>query len=388
MGDEEAAIRVWPATRRAWDYYSLDHIWAMLRDEDGIDNYRQAAAWYRMANLCTDQADQLEKALAQLMARWPPNPGSAAQSFKIWVEEFILSLRDSAAAAQANEGPLITITRLLSQAKDQVGQLVQQHVESDRAERDWVAAASNAFGVVPPSPVEPGWRAALEGKARDIMFATDAAIGQTASQFRSPTPFSTSPPSRQSQIVEPPDPDRTGNGRPVVPVPVVDLQSRSLTVPVGEDARDPGGSDRPILDGTQLSFSGDSVDGAKGVWTGTFVNTPAGRVLAPGGVIGPPGEVGVVDDIGRNSSHVDGAGGTGNAVRGAANGAAGMIAPPIGRAGPAASGPNSAVRSSGRRRRRSDPDDPWVPAGGPSVLEPTPEPDWFDPGPNVIGIDR
>src|SRR6185369_11770053 len=124
-----------------------------------------------------------------------------------------------------------------------------------------------------------------------------------------------------------------------------------------------------------LSFSGDTFDGAMGVWTGTFVNTPAGRVLAPGGVIGLPGDVGAVDDIGRNSSHVDGAGGTGNAVRGAANGAAGMIAPPIGRAGPAASGGSSAARSSGRRRRRSDPDDPWVPAGGPSVLEPTPEPD-------------
>ena len=93
-----------PDTRQAWDRYGLEQIWLMVRDEDGNDSYAQVAAWYRMGRLCTDQADQLQKALDQLMIKWPPNPGSAAESFKLAVEEFILSLRDSAAAAAGQRG--------------------------------------------------------------------------------------------------------------------------------------------------------------------------------------------------------------------------------------------------------------------------------------------
>src|SRR5690349_4883879 len=115
-----------PNTRDAWNVYGLDQIWEMLCDEDGIDSFRQVTAWYRMAHLCTDQADQLEKALAQLMVKWPPNPGSAAQAFKLRVEDLILSMRDSAAAAKANEEPLIRITSLISDAKDAVLALRQQ----------------------------------------------------------------------------------------------------------------------------------------------------------------------------------------------------------------------------------------------------------------------
>ena len=77
-----------PDTRQAWDRYGLEQIWLMVRDEDGNDSYAQVAAWYRMGRLCTDQADQLQKALDQLMVKWPPNPGSAAESFKHTVEAF------------------------------------------------------------------------------------------------------------------------------------------------------------------------------------------------------------------------------------------------------------------------------------------------------------
>ena len=81
VGDQEAARL--PDSRDAWNKYGLEQIWLMVRDEDGNDSYAQVAAWYRMGRLCTDQADQLQKALDQLMIRWPPNPGSAAQSFKL-----------------------------------------------------------------------------------------------------------------------------------------------------------------------------------------------------------------------------------------------------------------------------------------------------------------
>ena len=145
-----------PDTRQAWDRYGLEQIWLMVRDEDGNDSYAQVAAWYRMGRLCTDQADQLQKALDQLMIKWPPNPGSAAEAFKLSVEDFIVSLRDSAFAAQANEAPLISITSLLSDAKDAIGQLRQKRIANERAEREWNARAMVPFVPPPPSPVEPG----------------------------------------------------------------------------------------------------------------------------------------------------------------------------------------------------------------------------------------
>src|SRR5215470_9363687 len=102
VGDQEAAIHITrlPNTRQAWDRYGLEQIWQMVRDEDGNDSFAQVAAWYRMGRLCSDQADQLQKALDKLMIKWPPNPGSAAEAFKITVETLIVSMRDSAAAAQ------------------------------------------------------------------------------------------------------------------------------------------------------------------------------------------------------------------------------------------------------------------------------------------------
>src|SRR5690606_13513247 len=43
----------------------------------------------------------------------------------------------------------------------------------------------------------------------------------------------------------------------------------------------------------------------------------------------------------------------------------------------------------GRRARPSDPDDPWaVRQGSPAVIEPAAEPEDFDPGPGVIGLNR
>jgi hypothetical protein len=367
-----------PNNRKAWDVYRLDQIWEMLRDEDGIDSFRQVAAWYRMAHLCADQADQLEKALDQLMVKWPPNPGSAAQAFKLRVEDLILSMRDSATAAKANEEPLIRITSLISDAKDAILALRQQYAANVKAETEWTAKAIVPFATVPPSPVEPGWRDALDRRARDIMHATDQAIGKAAAEFRSPTPFVTA----AFESFKPFDPDPS-KPQPMVPPPVFDPPA-PLSIDGDRRGSDPGESPDAdvLLDGTSLPLPGlgGGLNGLRSA--GPFVDTPSGRVLAPGGVIGPG--TGAASDRTRAE-----AGGALDAGGRGGSGLPGMVAPPIGRGVPAHAGSGRATRSGGRRRRRSDPDDPWVPpTGGPAVLEPRSEPDYFDPGPNVIGLDR
>src|SRR5689334_23426895 len=104
-----------------WSDYRLPQMWDMVKDEDPVPTYQQVDAWQRMAVLCTDQADVLQKALDQLMVRWPPNPRSASEAFKLYVDRMIRSMRDSAAAASANVAPLIEIVTALSQAKDDIG---------------------------------------------------------------------------------------------------------------------------------------------------------------------------------------------------------------------------------------------------------------------------
>jgi hypothetical protein len=121
-----------------------------------------------------------------------------------------------------------------------------------------------------------------------------------------------------------------------------------------------------------------------------WVDTPRGRVLRAGAVIGmpPPPAAGAPDGpagarpVGRppgtSSSRAAAAGGPAGAA--GEHGAGEMLGAPYG----------GGVRtgSDRRRSRRSEPYVEWeVRKGWPPVLEPGPEPE-HDPGPGVIGIDR
>ena len=353
-----------------WGDYRLPQIWDMVKDEDPVPTYQQVDAWQRMAALCTDQADVLQKALDQLMVRWPPNPGSAAEVFKGHVDTMIWSMRDSAAAASANVAPLIKIVTALSQAKDEIGALVQQHAA-------FQGVAEDDAG---PTALEP-WEDTLDAQARRIMALTDHKIGEAAADIRSPTPYVAA---WQPEIRERQGSGNGGDGgqssgppRRTVPLPTFDPPPVVPPVtPAGADTTS------PILDGDRLPpmWLGE-VGSERSPIGGSFVNTPVGVALAPGGVIGSP-----AIGVGSAESQSTGIADQNRAVRGASP----MVAPPLAARGatPAKSG-TGAVPSAGRRRRRSDPADPWAPpAGGPGVLEPAPEPEYFDPGPNVIGIDR
>jgi hypothetical protein len=356
-----------------WGDYRLPQMWDMVKDEDPVPTYQQVDAWQRMATLCTDQADVLQKALDQLMLRWPPNPRSASEAFKSYVDRMIRSMRDSAAVASANVAPLIEIVTALSQAKDEIGALVQKHQALQEAVQN---------GVDPAPPVQ--WEDTLDVEARRIMALTDHKIGEAAVQIKSPPLYKFAAQFDGPQPPPPPPPpppnggDQPGGqrGAPVVPLPVFDPPPPAML-------RNPdiGPADAPpLLDG---SFDvGDGSIGNRGPsMSSSFVSTPTGVALAPGGVIGAPAGA---DGPGANGPQ----GVNGQPGRAAGQPGPTMYPPPVGRGVQGTSAARNVV-SGGRRRRRSDPDDPWTPpTGGPAVLEPSPEPDYFDPGPNVIGIDR
>jgi hypothetical protein len=135
---------------------------------------------------------------------------------------------------------------------------------------------------------------------------------------------------------------------------------------------------------------------SEGSTSGSFVTTPLGAVLAPGGTIGPRASTPTAQTPSRTpTGHPSTSQVSGAASRAGTQGTmpmAPMVPPMSGRPGAGTSGLSPAGRP-GRGKRRNtfhiDPDDPWsVPEGGPAVLEPLPEPTEHDPGPGVIGLDR
>jgi hypothetical protein len=108
---------------------------------------------------------------------------------------------------------------------------------------------------------------------------------------------------------------------------------------------------------------------------GSFVDTPAGRALAPAGLVGAP--------LGPTVP-----GGIASGTAGPGSGMVPMVPPIVGGPG-TSSATSTAAKGAGKRRsrRRMVPSIFEVGQGGPDVILPLDEPDDHDPGPNVFGID-
>jgi hypothetical protein len=398
-----------------WSRYNLDQIWHMVNTEDGRVTYTQIDAWRRMTKLCQEQADQLERAIIQLLQRWPAQPGSASEAFSDLVTALIASMREAAEAAARNPEPLANITNILTGARVEIRALLEAWRQYSLTEQQLTPQPTPSPGQI-PVPAAPGglqpppenWRSQLEQQARAIMAHTDTNVGAEATRIQAPPPYAFRP------IIDTDGPSpgvKSDSGGSVgaggVAVPVFDLADRMAPVNVAVPSYTGGtinnGDSDPILSGS--AFSGTPATGvfgdtggiggvaSGGSTSGSFVTTPYGDVLAPGGTIGARASTPATQATSRTPT---GAGATnGVAGRAGAQGAMPMapMVPPTGsRPRVGTSGLSAAGRlGRGGRRNRShaDPNDPWAVAeGGPTVLEPVPEPTEHDPGPGVIGLDR
>jgi hypothetical protein len=400
MSDDQGAIHYLGAAPvgvgpyEVWQLYGLDELWEMVRDEDGVASFTQVGAWHRMAELCSEQADQLQRALDQLMVHWPARPGSAAELFRVQTEGLIASMRNSAAAAAATEQPLADIAMALGRAKDQVGVLIAQKAVYDRQERTLAArgvypgrgatALLSPSGQVPPE----GWRQQLDEQARRIMAKTDATVGAAAAlitpalRYALANPKSDGgPPVGQGQS--------TNRGLASAPPSAFFVASDIPAHQVAPSAELSAGLDDPVLSGGSMQPGSPSRGQEAGGFSGgqALPIRPAmfANVLPPGGLIGASGPI--VRPVASAPSGI----GQQSADQGIRAGSerAPMITPAARGLGVQGQSGRTGVVPGGRRRRRSDPTDPWaVSQGVPAILEPEPEPLDHDPGPGVIGIDR
>jgi hypothetical protein len=407
-----------------WSRYTLDQIWDMVKTEDGRVTSAQVDAWRRMADLCREQADQLERAMNQLLQRWPAQPGSASAAFSGQVTALVASMRKTAEAAAANQEPLNNITYALTSARVEIGALVETRRRYALTEQQLTPQPTPSPGQTPVpaapaglQPPPPNWRTQLEQQAHTIMAHTDTTVGTEATRIQVPPRYAF-----QVKVdIEGPAPGGDSHGVGSVGTsgisqPTFESIERmgpaNVAVPPLISGGGGGGVD-PILSGGAIP--GTPPTGAPegpvriggvasgGSMSGSFVTTPFGPVLAPGGTIGPrastpPAQTPSRIAAGRTSTSqapTDVGAGNGTASRAGTQGAmpmAPMVPPMGGRAGASTSGRSSAGQPGrGRKGNRShiDSDDPWAVAeGGPAVLEPLPEPTKHDPGPGVIGIDR
>jgi hypothetical protein len=394
-----------------WSRYRLAQMWEMVKNESTEVGLRQAQAWTDTAELCEDQANQLERAAAQLAETWVPNPASAAAAFQSLLRNMTGAMRTSADVARTNSVAISDITTQMSRARERMAQLVGQ----SRSYADVETPGSPQYalpGRVPP-PARPqgsdappaGWRGMLDQQAREIMSYTESTVISQAGRVQAENAFAVGfGVGDQTPVGTEPGTTSAGSGSGAG-TGAIGLAIAEPTFPVEPSSSDDGpnqvfdgghrlphGSDDPVLNGGEVPVGQERGRTnplvAPAVGHVDFVNTPAGIALAPGGIIGNPAGSGAVA-LGPIRSA---AGSTGSVRSSSATSRPGGTAPMTPMMPPVAGGrpgQSAGVRPLTSTRRRSTESDPWyVPQGGPAVLEPAPEPTDHDPGPGVIGLDR
>ncbi len=205
-----------------WSKFHLDEIWEMVATEDSRITSIQIGAWERLARLCDDQATQLERAMAQLHERWPPNPGSTSEAFSVQVASLISWMRQASDAGSVNPQPLRNISDVLTDARIEIAALMEIRQKYERIEEILaipVNAAPNQERR--PDPPPPTWRAHLDQQARDIMARADIIVGKEATDIQVPARPREIPPSTTrdypSAAARRPRPTRPAPSQPVIP---------------------------------------------------------------------------------------------------------------------------------------------------------------------------
>jgi hypothetical protein len=405
----------------SWDAYGIDEIWKMVATEDGMDSHTQIAAWQLQVKLCEEQADQLEKAAAQLALRWPTTPGSASEVFLQQVTALATAMRQEVQSSTAVQEPLRRITEALVAARDEIGALRERHDQYAKTEQQQLIPRPLSMpGQVARQPSPPsGWRAEIDYMAREVMVKSDATVGSQARRLIIPPAFELRDARHDSIRVDPGDADPTTVSTP-----------RALSVDDPVDRRQillgnsPWSVDSLHVDDGEAMLTSDSGglnDAAAASQRGApapvsslrdGLGSSSGIVFTPSGVI-TVGNLGS-GIYGRRSLPISPAGSVAPGVKvlseavapqvgqgqaGESRGAAGstpagmapMVPPPKSQQNLGA-GQVSPGGRLGRRRGRglpADPNDPWIVAEGvPAVILPCAEPIQHEPGPGVIGLNR
>jgi hypothetical protein len=372
-----------------WTAFDVPTIWAMLAYEDGTLSVEQANAWNRTYDLLASHAKNLQALRDGLAERWPPERSEASAVFLEYLDELIGAVNPTSYASSSNAVVLSDLIDTLAAAKGELAPLHQQ----------WQAGTG-----------DPKLQAELNARAAKIMASTDVAVYQHGQRFVVPPEYepplgtveSTSPFSAGDTTVRPLRTMPT-EGQPTA------LPSAARFAPGSPDSRDGG----PALSWTANQPTPIGGPAEREPSPPVFADTPAGRVLSPGGVIGnlggrPISSTPEADVIGDPRSNGGLKAPLGSRESAAINSQATEAEPTRNahlnkstQPGPKAAesreswGGVGGMLGGGRaatRRNWTEGGDRYVDwpvsRGVVPVLLPPPDPQTHDPGPGVIGIDR
>jgi hypothetical protein len=395
-----------------WSVYDVPAIWAMVGPENDWVSREQTSAWLRSAEMLESHSSNLQLLRDRVVEHWPPQNSPASQTFVDQLDSLIDSTAHASVVSRTNATALSLLVDALMEAKAAIQPLHEA----------WGSAVTDAQ------------RAQLNQKAWTIMSQADSRVTEHASvltvppeyvsprindpthQVSSGEPGSSGPrirPPEIPQLREPPplparaasDPSGSGTGPGIRPG-----SSPGPSAPPGE--ADPGASGGvpPVLTGGGSPPGPPSGfgSGPAALAPSQFVDSPVGRVLPLGGVLGLPPDA-PARAVPRSA--------TGGAlggeperiaapapVEGVFAGKPNAVGMRNGQTGPAGSGEPmeggllggglgaGGVRPLGTRRRQYPADEDWeMPTGVEPVIKPSLPPDArtaFDPGPGVIRGNR
>jgi hypothetical protein len=350
-----------------WSRYGLGWIWLMLEPESRASGQITADMWARMRRLCAEEADLVEQALQQLAQRWPLTQ-PAAVAFQELGAHLVAAMRATSENAVWNGNVVDVITTQLAKARGVVAGLMEEAAEYREIEaRQGIEAADRLYATrrhLAGTPVS--WWRGLDAEAQEVAAHAEKVVDDLHPLIKTDDPFEFS----GGRFSAPP------------PTPPIRGGSRGPAGHTGQshnwDAPEVGG--RTVLDGVPSlpapPIAGSTTGTGAGRSDGSFVDTPAGRVLGPGGVIGAPAR-----DAKTLSATASGLGAPARPFAAAA---------PLPMMPPMIMGQATAPEPSGqaavRRRRSGLPSVFEATPGPPPVIRPPDEP-VHDPGPGVFGID-
>ncbi len=372
-----------------WGNYEVPALAGFL-DEDLSSGWTQVRAWAQARDVTATHLDVMRQARATVVRAWPPTVNKAARAFVDQLDALIASMETMISAADSNGPALAGILTALTEAKKTVDGLHEQWKAQSSGWESTVLDVAVPLAGAAQQKTAQDRRAQLNTQARKVMQATDDAVYAYMPQL-----VVVPPPPRHEVINGPVDvlsPTSTAGSRsagagsirpPIIPAasppaavpPQHETGSPVLAMAAGTTSNDVAGGSTPgVREQGSPTYGVGPVPSVGAVRSGFWVDTPAGRALRSGAVLGEPLEA--------PRPIPEGGVAPGSADRA---GPAGPDELEPGLWGGVAGGRSRGTR---QRERTLPADTVWpVPTGVPPVLEPGPEP-VHDPGPGVIGIDR
>jgi hypothetical protein len=264
----------------AWGSYNTPRLWAMVKNEDDPDAWRQVAAWGEISGAMKDQRSLLLQAREALVTAWPPEQNSSAAAFVGEVDKLIARMDAAKAEADDTATGLANILEALRQAKNNIEPLWEQYKQkSDDLVPAWWDNAEDE----------------LDKQAQAHMITAEQIVQDNVARLRVPDPYALNPtdPHYEPTPKRSDDGPGSGSGTAGAGGSVGGRAGGGTAVPVPHDPVPPlPGHEPTIADGLSAVDTGGSSPGDGGNGSGPglagVINPPVGSP-PPGADVLPPG---------------------------------------------------------------------------------------------------